>query len=142
MPVARDENILRLEIAMQNAVIVGGRKSANDLQRIVNRLAYGKRSAAQARPQGFTFKQFRDDVRRIVLAANIKQRQNIRMVKRSRGSRLLLKAAQALWIAARARRQNLNGNFASQAWIARPVNLTHSARSQFGKNFVGTEFAA
>jgi hypothetical protein len=43
--VASDENIFRLEIAMENAVIVGGGKSANDLQRIVDRLAHGQRAA-------------------------------------------------------------------------------------------------
>ena len=46
--VARDENVFRFQIAMENAVIVCGSQSANDLQRIVDSFAHGQRPAHQA----------------------------------------------------------------------------------------------
>ncbi len=58
------------------------------------------------------------------------------MVERSRGSRLLLEAAQALGIVRRAGWQNLDRHFASQAGIARAVDLSHTSRAEGGDDFV------
>ena len=80
VPIARDENIFRFQITMENAVIVCSSESANDLQPIVDRLAHGQRAAAQACSKGFALKQFGDDIWRPVLAADVEHSQNIRMI--------------------------------------------------------------
>ena len=49
MAVAGDEEVFRLKVAMENALIVGCGKSACDLERIFDCFAYGQRTADQAR---------------------------------------------------------------------------------------------
>jgi hypothetical protein len=92
MAVARDEDILRFEVAMENTVIVSGSESARDLKRVFDCFAHRQRTAIQPRSQSFAVEQFGDDVGGIVLAANIEDCQNIRMIERGCSSRFLLEA--------------------------------------------------
>ena len=52
MPVACDKDVFRLEIAMENAVIVRCRKAPHNLKRVFDRLSHRQGAIAQARPQG------------------------------------------------------------------------------------------
>ena len=93
MAVARDEDILRFEVAMENTVIVSSSKSARDLERVFDSFAHRQRAAIQPRPQSFAVEQFGDDVGGIVLTANIENGQNIRMIERGCSARFLLETA-------------------------------------------------
>ncbi len=93
MAVARDENVFGFQVAMENTVIVSGSQSARDLERVFDCFAHWQRAAIQPRPQSFAVQQFGDDVGGIVLAANVKHRENIRMIERGCSSRFLLEAA-------------------------------------------------
>jgi hypothetical protein len=74
-------------------MIVSGSKSARDMERVFDCFAHRQRAPIQPRPQSFAVEQFGGDVGGIVLAANIEDRQNIRMIERSCGSRFLLETA-------------------------------------------------
>jgi hypothetical protein len=63
--VARDEHVLRLRVAMDDAAIVRGRQAACDLPGVVDCLTRGQRAPAlQPRAQRRALEQFRDDVGR------------------------------------------------------------------------------
>src|SRR5208282_4242903 len=82
-PVFSDEQILRLEVAMNDPFFMSRSQSMRDLQGVVQSLARGNRSAAQPLPQRLALKQFGHDVRRTVARANIKHSQNVGMIQGS-----------------------------------------------------------
>src|SRR5439155_9011894 len=58
------EQVLRLEIAVDNSLLVSRCQSASHLDTVVHRLARGKGARAQALPQRLPFEQLLDDVGR------------------------------------------------------------------------------
>ena len=61
--VAREEDVLGLEIAMDDAAGVRRRQAARDLQRDVERRVDGKRAGAEPRAQRLALEAFRHEVR-------------------------------------------------------------------------------
>ena len=51
VPVVDEKNVLRLEVAVDHATIVGGGQAARDLRAVLDRLAHGYGPARQARAQ-------------------------------------------------------------------------------------------
>src|SRR5580658_3696042 len=100
-----------------------------NLQRIVESLAHGKRSAAQPLPQRLAFQQFGDYVGRAFARADIEDCQNVGMVQGSSGQSLLLKAAQAVDVERKRLGQSLDGYFTFQARVAGSINLAHASRA-------------
>ncbi len=80
-PVFREEQILRLEVAMNDPFFVGRGQAMCDLQGVIQSLAYRERSAAQALPQCLSLQQLGDHVRRALARANVEYRQNVGMVQ-------------------------------------------------------------
>ena len=60
---AGDENILRLQVAVNDSFVMRSRKSLRDLNRIFSRLTHRKRPGAHALPQRLSFQQFADNIR-------------------------------------------------------------------------------
>jgi len=113
---------------MNDSFFVRSRQAVRNLQGIIESLAGGERSDAQAFAHGLALQQFRDDVRRSVARANIEHRQNIGMIQRGGSERLLFKPAHAVGIKRKPLRQNLDRDFTSKARIAGAINLAHTAR--------------
>src|SRR2546425_4347846 len=76
------------------------------------------------------------------MRANVIDRENVRMIERAGSASFLFKAMQPIGIGRESRRQNLDSDISSQPCVAGAIHLTHSARSQGRKNFIGTEFCA
>jgi hypothetical protein len=124
-----DENIFRLQVAMDDSFFVRCGQSVRNLQRVVESLAYSNRAAAQTVPQSFSFEQFGDNVRRAFIRADVEDRQNVGMIQGRGGKGLLLEPAQAVGVQRKRLWQNLDGNFAFEAGVAGAVNLAHPARA-------------
>ena len=129
-PVFREEQIFRLEVAMDDSFFVGCSKSTRDLQSVVQRLAHRNRPAAQALAQSFALKQFRNCVRRSFAYADVEYRQNVGMIQGRGGEGLLLKAMQPVGIDRNGLRQDLDGHFPFKPRVTGTINLTHTARAQ------------
>src|SRR5271163_5173316 len=80
-PVFGDEQILRLEVAMDDSFFMSRGQPMRNLHGVVQSLAHRDRSAAQPLPQSLALKQLGDDVRRTFAGANIKHRQNVGMIQ-------------------------------------------------------------
>ena len=106
-PIFREEQILRLEVAMNDPFFVRRGQSMGDLQGIVHSLARRDRSAAQALAQGLSLKQFGHHVRRALACAKVECCQNVGMVQGSGGQGFLLKTAQPVGVKRKALRQAL-----------------------------------
>ena len=103
--VGGDEDVFRLQVAMDDALVVRGGKPAGELHRVRESLADKKPRACRVRnrplvagrkpvAQRLALEQLRDDVRRAVVLADVVDIQNVRMVQRGRRARLLLEAGQ------------------------------------------------
>ena len=66
--------------------------------------------------------------------------ENVGMVERGHGPRLLLEAAQAVGFAGEGFRKNFQSDIAPQARISCAINLAHAACAERREDFVGTEF--
>ena len=64
--VARDEEVLGLQVAVDDALLVRGGQAVRDLDRVVDRLARRQSAPPDARAQGLALEQLLDDVGRAV----------------------------------------------------------------------------
>ena len=111
-PVFGDENIFRFQVAVDNSLLMRRRQPVRDLHSILDRLTLGHGPASQRRAQAFALQKFGDKKRRavalaLVVGANVKHRENIRMVQRGYCPRLLLETAQAVGVEGKRLRKNL-----------------------------------
>ena len=120
-------------------------KPAGELHRVLDRLADGSRAVASGaalvagrKPfaQRLALEQLRDDERRAVVLADVVDGQNVRMVQRGGGARLLLEASQTLGIPGERGRQHFDGHVAAQAGIAHTIDFAHPARPEQSEHFV------
>ena len=65
--VLRDEKVLRLQVPVDDPLLVRGGQAVRDLQRVVDRLARRQLPARERRPQRLSFQQLADDVGRAVV---------------------------------------------------------------------------
>jgi len=81
-PVLRHEDVLGLQVAVHDPLLVRRSQTRSDLQGMAKRLSRGESSPGQPGTQRLPFQQLRNDVGRSVLHANVMDRQNVRMVQR------------------------------------------------------------
>ncbi|HEV8702079.1 MAG TPA: hypothetical protein VGV60_12470 [Candidatus Polarisedimenticolia bacterium] len=140
--VARDEQVLRLQVAVDDPLLVSRRQPLGDLPGIVQRLAGGERAAGQPVAQRRPFEQLLDDVRRPLVRSGVEHGQDVRVVELPHGARLLLEAAQPLGIGHERGRQDLHRHVTRQAGVAGAIHLSHPAGADGAEDFVGTESGA
>jgi hypothetical protein len=126
--IARDEDILRLQIAVDDAVLVRRRQAEGDLLRAFGSRFRLERAGLQALAQRPAFEQLRDQVRQAVVRADVVYGEDVGMVQRFEASDVAV--------------ENFNGDIAADAGIARAVNLAHAARAEQGDNLIRTKTGA
>ena len=139
---SRDEDVGRLEIAVHDPFVVGGRQTARDLDADIDRLAGRQRSVLQPARQRLTFEQLRDDVGRVLMRPDVVDRQQIGAVQRGCRPRLELESPQPVRVAGERRRQHLDGHVAPEPVVSGPVDLAHAAGPERGHDFVRPEMIA
>ena len=87
----------------------------------------GNGAFLQPLPQALAFQQFGNQKMGSILRPDIMNRQKIGMAQSSQDLRLLLEAAQPLFLSAEFGGQNLDGDRAVEPRIASAVNLAHAA---------------
>ena len=93
-----DKDILGFQIAVNDSFLMRRRQAMRDLQRVVNRFPLRQGDPAHALAKSFTFQQFRDDVRRIVVRIDVINNEDIRMIQRAGGLSFLLKSREPLFV--------------------------------------------
>ena len=74
-----------------------------------------------------------------MVIADVEDRENVGMVQRRRGPRLLRKTLQAVRVAGKRCGQDLDGDGAVEAGVMGAVDLAHSACADRCLNFIRTE---
>ena len=126
---------------MDDPLVVSGGEAVRDLERVVEGLADGKRSALEAGPQGLAFEQLRDDVGGTVVGPHVVDGENVRVVQGTGGAGLLLEAAELLAIGDLLE-ENLDRDLALQAGVTGAVDLTHRPRGEQPHDLVRAESRA
>ncbi len=137
--VLRDEDVVRLEVPMDDPLVVGGREAAGDLQRIFDGLARGERSSGQARAERLAIEQLHDRVCGLALLPEVVDGQDVWMGERGHGLGLALEAREGLGIVREVGREHLDGNLSAELLVAGAVDLAHATRAEQGEDLVRTE---
>ena len=138
--VAREEDVLRLEVAVDDAALVRRGEAAGELPGVVDGLARRQRAVlAKARAQRLALEELRDDVALIALAAEVVDGQDVRMIEHPRGARLLLETPQGVGIVREAARQHLHRDVAAEARVVRAIDLAHPPGPDCIDDAIGTE---
>ena len=77
--VGGDEDVLRLQVAMDDAFVVGGREAARDLDGVVNGASQRQWSVRERLAHGLAHEQLHHGVAHAVRAAEVMNRENVRM---------------------------------------------------------------
>ena len=142
LAVVRDEHVLGLQVAVDDALLVGRRQPVRDLGADLDGLAQGQRAAGNALAQRLAFEQLRDDVGGALVVTRVVDREDVGMVEQARGAGLLLEAAQPVGVGREGAGQDLDRHVARQARVAGAVDLAHSARAQESGDLVGPDLGS
>ena len=90
----------------------------------------------EAVAQRLAFEQLHHRVDDTAVVADVVQRQDVRMVQRGDRLRFALEALQAIGDVSGVRRKHLDGHFAAQPGVSRPVDFAHAAAADRAENLV------
>src|SRR5579863_10088029 len=95
-----DEQVFRLQVAMNDESIMGGCQALHDLKRVTGGIVRRDSLFIQPTPKRHALKQLRNDVGSRALKTNVVDRQNIGMVESSGRAGFLLETAKMVGIVA------------------------------------------
>src|SRR6266545_778068 len=137
-----DKEVVGFEIAVDDSLAMRSGETARYLSCAVDGFARGKRAVIQNTPQSLTFEQFRNDIGRAIVSADIVNGEDVGMIQCPGGLRLLLEPMQAVAVLRECGRQDFDSYIAIQLLIAGAIDLTHSALANLRADFVTAEFCA
>ena len=140
--VAGEENIRRLQIAVDDSLLVRRGHSARHLRRDLERFAHRNRALLHALAQRLAFEQLHHQERAAVVRADVVNRQNVRVIERADRARFLLESPQMVGVGRKRRRQNFYGHVALQARVARAIHFAHPARANRRNDLVRPQFCS
>jgi hypothetical protein len=129
----------RLQIAMNDALLVCRFQRLGDLLRDRQRFVERDRTTHEALRQVVALDQFhhqRDPVHALLEAEDLR---DVRMVERRKYFGFALKARQPLGIGRQRRWQHLDRHLTLQVRVGRPIHLPHAALAEEGGHFIGSE---
>jgi hypothetical protein len=141
VPVAREEQVLGLQVAMHDALRVGRGQAFGDLPAVLRGLLGGERSGGEQLAQGLAVEQLH---RRVVLPpglTEVEDGQDVRVRERGHGLRFALEARERLRLAGKPRRQHLDRDVAVELLVARLPDLTHAPRAERGEHPIRSELS-
>jgi hypothetical protein len=142
MAVSGDEEILRLQIAMDDALAVRCRETPGNLQSVVDGILLPDRTGVEFPAQCFPLEKLHHCVGDAVLASEIVNREDVLMGQRSDRFRFALEAGQRVGVGCNGLREDLNRHVPVEFPIARAVDLTHTAGAERRDDLEGPETCA
>src|ERR1043165_6461104 len=143
--VGRDEEVLRLEVAMDEPLFVRDGERPGDLDGVVDGLRQRERRrivVAEGLAQRLAFEQLHDDVRRALERADVVDRDEAGMAERARGARLLLESPHAVVARRISFGEDFDRDVTPDPLIAGTPHFPHSTCADVCKNLVRTDRGA
>ena len=135
LPVAGHKDISRLEVSMKDALLMGGCQAERDLYRVLDGLTRSKRSRVHQLPQGLAIQKLGNDVRGPLVRACVEDGYDVGVVQRAYGLCFPFEAND-LFLRVQRLGEDLNGDFASETGITRPVDFPHPTGAEQADNLV------
>src|SRR4029453_1789283 len=117
---SRDEQVLRLQVAVDDALVVDGPKAGGDAARVGAALAGRQRSAPEPGAQVLSVQQLHHRVGSALLDLQVVDRDDVRVRQRRYRAGLLLQAPERPLVEAPRAGQDLDGHLAPEAAVAGP----------------------
>src|SRR5262249_23094477 len=133
--IADDEDVLRLQVAVDETAVVRRRKAARNLYAVLHGLAERQPPTRKPRTECFAFEQFHHGEGHAVRLPEIVDADDVRVRERGHGLRLALESCQSVW-QRRRRRENFDSDVAIQLRIAGAINFAHPAGTNGGDDLV------
>ena len=127
---------------MDDALFVCRRQAETNLHPVVNRLTNRDGTALQQLTQRVALQQLGDEVGCAFEGTQLIHGEDVGMIQRGCGLRLLLKASQPVGIPRNKGWQDLDRNFTFQDRVTGAVDLAHSACAQQAENFIAIKLCA
>ena len=127
---------------MYQPLAVRGAEPPRNLARGVHGLAERQGTGSQVLAQRLAGQELHHDVDLAFVQARVVNRDDVRMRERGEGLCFALEPGAALGVAAKALRQQLDGNVSSQAHVPRAIDVAHPPGPDEGSNLVGTNVSA
>jgi hypothetical protein len=131
-----DEDVVRLEVAMDDALLVCSGERLRDLKRILGAPPDGQAFLAKAVGERRAFEQFGDEVGNPLERPDIVDRQHAGVVERGSSTRFLLEPVQPLRIDREDRRHHFDRDRAPELGVPGPVHAAHSTLADQAFKFV------
>jgi hypothetical protein len=140
--IGADEGVVRLNVAMDDAMGVGGSQAVRHLGGPVERGLHRDTTTGKTLAEGLALEQLGDEVGSSVVEAEVVDGDQIGVIERPRDPGFLLEAAHQLGAAGQRFVHHLEGDVPTQACVPSAVNLGHASGSERGEDLVGAEPAA
>ena len=137
--VLRDHHVLGLEVPVHDPRRVGLGEPVRELRGEVQRLARGERAARDQLAQRAALDELHGDVAHAVVGADVEERDDVGVVERRGGARLLLEARATLGIGRDSGRQDLDRDLAPEPRVAGAEHLAHASRTDGSHDLIRTE---
>jgi hypothetical protein len=133
------EDVLRLQVAMDDAARVRRSQAPADLRAQLGGLSPGERAALEALPQRAAFEKLEHDVGIASLRAHVVEGQDVGVAQRGHGTRFLFEPLLTWRAPGLGGREDLQGDRPAEPRVAGPVHLPHAALSEGRDDLVRTE---
>ena len=140
--VARDEEVVRLQIAMHDLLVVRGGQADGDLDADLDRLARRGRSSLEPLPQRLALEQLRHGIGRSLVHADVMNGEDVRVRERRDRLGFALEAGAAIRVLRNQRRKDLDGDVAIETGVAGAIHLAHPAFTERAGHDIRTEARA
>jgi len=134
--VARNENVFRLEVAVNNPLLVQGGETVGELRGNVLWLCGPACRLKECLAESFAFEEFGNDVVDACSLADVVNPDDVGMIQSGDGTSLLFEAAKAIGIIDKGRGKSLEGNVALQSSVASAIGFAHGSSTDGRDDFI------
>src|SRR5678815_365117 len=125
-----DEDVRRLDVAMDDALGMGGVERIGQLDGNVEQVCDFQRSPVDPIAKALALERLHHDVRSAFVVADVEDGADARMTQRARGSSLDAESLECLMARCRLRRKELESDLPAQPFVFGEIHHSHSARTE------------
>jgi len=130
-----------LEVAMDDALVVGFFEGLCDLQGDGGGFRRGQRTGAQFGCEGFASDQLHDDVVGAIVLDDVVDGSDVGMIKAGEHAGFAAEAVSRIFVGEDAGREHLDGDVTLEFFVARAIDDTHAACSKLAEDAIAIEEA-